>query len=257
MTPLRISARYDASALPPEPTIWDRAAALAEREPDRTTHVFEDERCRADALVAEALRLSAALQAHGYRTGDVLAFQLPNWREALVIDLACARLGLVIVPIVPIYRDAELSFMLSDCGAKGIFVPGEFRGHDFAGMLARLEGDLPTLEHVFTVRADAAPASYEALIATSASVEPAPPVDPDGVKLVLYTSGTTARPKAVLHSHNSRARDIARIYADWQQGESDVMLMASPITHISGFGSGLELPYLTGRSSYPPPDPMV
>lgn len=233
--------------LEPEPTVWQLARSLAKRDPGRKTHAFEGERFPIAEIVEESVLLSSALAARGYRLGDVLAFQLPNWREALVIDLACARLGLAIAPIVPIYRDAELAFMLADCGARGIFVPGELRNHNYTAMLQRLKPGLPALNDIFSVRTQVAGlSSYADLIAEEAPGIHAPNVDPDSIKLVLYTSGTTGKPKAVLHSHNSRARGIRELYAQWGQGEGDCMLMASPVTHITGYGAGLELPFFTG-----------
>jgi acyl-CoA synthetase (AMP-forming)/AMP-acid ligase II len=247
MTVKSIKGPFDARGLPPEKTVWQLAEALAEREPDRVTHIFEDERYHVGQIVGESLRLSTALAARGYKAGDVVAFQLPNWREALIIDLACCRLGLAVAPIVPIYRDAELTFMLGDCEARAIFIPGTFRGYDYAAMMDRLQPELPKLQDVFVVRGQApGRISYADLAAFPVSDAKAPAVDPDAVKLVLYTSGTTGRPKAVLHSHNSRARGVRQVYAQWEQGEGDCMLMASPVTHITGFGSGLELPFLTG-----------
>ncbi len=241
------AAPFSARGLKNEKTIWQLAEALAAQDPDRVTHVFEDERCRVRDIVDESLRLSAALVARGYQSGDVIAFQLPNWREALTINLACARLGLAIAPIVPIYRDAELVFMLGDCRARAIFVPGEYRRCDYAAMLVRLQPQLPELRDIISVRSDAAGCTaYTDLLDRAPATAPAAPVDPDAIKLVLYTSGTTGRPKAVLHSHNSRACSVRFAYAQWEQGEGDCMLMASPVTHITGFGSGLELPFLTG-----------
>jgi acyl-CoA synthetase (AMP-forming)/AMP-acid ligase II len=250
MTIPSIKPRYDVSHLPPESTLWQLAEASAAQNPGLVTHLFEDERCRVGDLVNEARTLSAALQARGYVAGDVVAFQLPNWREALIVDLACVRLGLVVAPIVPIYREAEIGFMLGDCGARGIFVPGVHRGHDYVAMLANLQAKLPGLRDIFPVRAEVeGHASYARLVGSVTAVDAVPCVDPDSIKMVLYTSGTTGRPKGVLHSHNSRARGIRRIYRLWEQREADVMLMTSPVTHITGFGSGLELPFLTGLRS--------
>lgn len=247
MSEIKVQPRFDGRGLPRELTVWQLAETIALRDPGRVTHVFEDERCSLADIIEETLRLCAALSDRGYGAGDVVAFQLPNWREALIIDLACARLGLAIAPIVPIYRDAELAFMLGDCRARAIFVPGTYRGWDYAAMAGRLAGQLPELQDIFTVREEVpGRCSYTALIASSPAAGSAAPVDPDSVKLVLYTSGTTGRPKAVLHSHNSRARGVRLAYRQWEQNEGDCMLMASPVTHITGFGSGLELPFLTG-----------
>lgn len=237
---------FDGSHLPSEPTVWQLAQQLAKQDPTRTTHIFEDERCQIADLVSEATRLAAGLAARGYAAGDVVAFQLPNWREALIIDLACARLGLAIAPIVPIYRDAELAFMLGDCRARAIFVPGNYRGTDYTAMLLRVQSSLPELRDVFPVRSTVPGCtSYADLLEAPDTSAPSPVVNPDSIKLVLYTSGTTGRPKAVLHSHNTRGRGARQPYLVWEQSIGDCMLMASPVTHITGFGAGLELPFTT------------
>ena len=75
------------------------------------------------AMAAEARRLAAAFRASGLKPGEVVSFQLPNWYEAMVVNLAAAMCGLVCNPIVPIYRDAEVRFILRDCKAKMLFVP--------------------------------------------------------------------------------------------------------------------------------------
>lgn len=134
-------------------TIADAARALAAREPQRVTHVFEGRAWTIAELVRDADALAASLRAMGLRPGDVVSFQLPNWVEALVIDLAAAMLGLVVAPIVPIYRDAELAYMLADAGVKAAFVPGEYRGVDYMAMMQRLAPQLPALKHIFPVRA--------------------------------------------------------------------------------------------------------
>ncbi|MHA7833725.1 MAG: AMP-binding protein [Algiphilus sp.] len=232
-------------------TIWEAAVAMAERDPNRVTHHFEDTICKAGEVVDQARRLAAAMQELGLGQGDVVAFQLPNWFETLIIDLACARMGIVVVPIIPIYRDAELRFMLADCGARAIFVPGTpYRGMDYKAMVQGLSDDLPGLEWVIGVRGENGdPYSYEQLVDRAAPDDASlPEVDAEHIKMVLYTSGTTGKPKAVLHSHNTIACVVREAYTRWDQGDGDTMLMASPVTHITGFGA-LELPFLIGMRS--------
>jgi acyl-CoA synthetase (AMP-forming)/AMP-acid ligase II len=233
--------------IPYSDTVAQLARAMAARDPDRVTHVFDTERCRIGALVTEGDRLAAALASRGFKKGDVLAMQLPSWRETVAIDLACATLGLIIAPIIPIYRDAELAFMLTDSRAKGVFVPGVYRGFDYPAMLKRLLHLLPDLELIATVRAvGALPDSYEALVAGSSGAVADIQLPADAIKMMLYTSGTTGRPKAVLHGHGTIAYTMHIAYRHWGQGEGDVMLMASPVTHVTGFASGIELPMLCG-----------
>jgi acyl-CoA synthetase (AMP-forming)/AMP-acid ligase II len=71
-------------------------------------------------------------------------------------------------------------------------------------------------------------------------------VDPDSVKLLLYTSGTTGTPKAVLHSHNTIGRLVENTAQHWNLTAGEALLMPSPITHLTGYGTGLELPFMIG-----------
>jgi acyl-CoA synthetase (AMP-forming)/AMP-acid ligase II len=232
-------------------SIAESAQAIVDREPGRITHVFDGQACRVDELLRDARLLAGALQRRGLQVGDVIAFQLPSWRETLVIDLAASLLGLVIAPIVPIYRDAEVAFMLADCAAKAVFVPGSYRGFDFAAMIQRLAADLPALRLQITLRAeDNSVDAYEAMLGEGQPLTCAPAVDADALKLILYTSGTTGRPKAVLHSHNTGPTRLKRAFEHWSDGSPQVLLMASPVTHVTGL-SALELPfYLEARTVF-------
>lgn len=243
-------ARHRQAGVWLDKTVADFAAEAAEREPGRITHVFEGQSCRIGELLREAQALAAGLQARGLVSGDVVAFQLPNWREALVIDLASALLGLVVAPIVPIYRDAEVAHMLADSGARAMFFPAVYRGFDHAAMLQRLAPSLPALRLCCSVRGALPGAdSYEALVGELGALRRPPRVDPNAVKLLLYTSGTTGRPKAVLHSHNSGPVTLRAAFAHWGQRPGDSVLMASPVTHITGFSYGMELPLVCGTRS--------
>ncbi|MBH0114496.1 AMP-binding protein [Novosphingobium sp. YJ-S2-02] len=227
-------------------TIARQAADLAEADPDFIALVDGETTLTRAQVIADAEALSVALHARGLRPGDVVAFQVPNWGEAMVINLAAAMSGLVVNPIVPIYRDHEVSQMLGDCGARAFFVASSFRKFDYAAMAARIQADLPGLEHVFTVRGEG-DRDYAALVAEGRGKAFAwPEVDPHGVKMVLYTSGTTGRPKGVLHSHVSIARILRESGAYWGLEAGEATLMPSPVTHVSGYANGLEAPFICG-----------
>jgi len=230
-------------------TIADAAFALAEADPGFIAFVEGEAQLSRAELVGDAEALAVALHERGLRPGDVVAFQVPNWREAAVINLAAALSGLIVNPIVPIYRDHEVRLMLADCRARAIFVAASFRNYDFGAMAARIRADLPDLAHVFTVRGSG-PDDYAALLAEGRGKAFArPAVDPMGVKMVLYTSGTTGRPKGVLHSHTTLQHVLRKSHAHWGVAPGEATLMPSPVTHVSGYANGLEAPLLCGIRS--------
>lgn len=239
--------RYTASGDWPGKTLAEFAEDLARRDPDRVTHVFGAQRCTVSELLAEADLLATGLQRRGLVAGDVVSFQLPNWREAVVIDLATTMLGLVVAPIVPIYRDAEVAFMLADAGVKAAFFPTDYRGFDYAAMMQRLAPTLPGLRLLCSVRGEPGGDSYEAMIGEATRLTERPKVDANAVKMILYTSGTTGRPKGVLHTHNTGPLRLQRAFGNWSRGSAvagldNILLMASPVTHVTG-QSGMEIPF--------------
>ena len=227
-------------------TIAELAEQRAEADPDGIALIAGETQMSWAALLADARALAASLRSLGLVPGDVVSFQTPNWAEAAVINLAAALSGLVINPIVPIYRDAEVGMMLADSCAKALFTAGSFRNYDYAAMAERLRPLLPALRHIVTVRSESA-MTLESLIAQGRgrSFE-RPSVDPGSVKMLLFTSGTTGRPKGVLHSHNTLWRVLQQSARHWGISPGDAMLMPSPVTHVSGYGNGLELPFVAG-----------
>jgi acyl-CoA synthetase len=120
-------------------TVAELAFKKASETPDRVAFYFEHEPDVTYAAIAdEAKRLVTGLQSLGLVAGDVISFQFPNWREGAALDVAAAAMGLVVNPIVPIYRDAELRFILKDARTRLIFIPDQYRSIDYASMVIGL-----------------------------------------------------------------------------------------------------------------------
>lgn len=238
-------AENTASGIWRNETLADQLAGVLARNPDKVLIIEGGRTHTAAEMDRQARTLASALQRRGLKAGDVVSFELPNWPETVVIDLACSMLGLVCNPIIPIYRDAEVSYILRDAGTKAIFIPTEFRKFDYAGMIARHRDELPDLEHVITVRgaADGTTGFEDLLAEGDADAFAATEVDPNAVKLIMYTSGTTGRPKGVLHSHNTINTEIQAISGFLDLGADDVILMPSPVTHITGYLYGIQMPF--------------
>jgi acyl-CoA synthetase (AMP-forming)/AMP-acid ligase II len=239
--------RYAAAGVWRGLTIADCARRRAAAQPDAVVFPNDPGLPTYATLLADAEALAISLAELGLRPGEVLSFQIPNWVEAATINLAAAIGGFVINPIVTIYRDAEVRQMLADCGAKVFFYAVSGTGFDYAAMLERIRSDLPDLTHAVPVRGPSSASSFDSLVAAGRGrSQDWPKIDPGAVKLLLYTSGTTGRPKGVLHSHNTLARVADISFTKWGLGEGDAILMPSPVTHISGYSSGLEQPFLAG-----------
>jgi len=229
-------------------TLADCARHQAQRAPERVAVVEGARSGTFGEVLAKAQRLAAAFAALGLRPGDVVSLQLPNWAETMVVNLAACMTGLVVNPIVPIYRESEVGYILKDARARLFLVPQVFRGFDYPAMAQRLRIQLPDLRHVVIVRGQAEGClSYEELLTRGDApglLVPGP--DPNAVKLVLYTSGTTGTPKGVLHSHNTIMSEVDAVIRYWGIHERDVVLMPSPVTHITGYLYALEIAFAAG-----------
>ena len=205
-------------------------------------------------LARMADRIAVGLTRLGVVRGDVVAVQLPNWWQFTLTYLACSRIGAVMNPLMHIFRERELSFMLQHGEARVAIVPQSFRGFDYAQMLEGLRPRLPLLQHVVVVGAeqDGQPAahSFEALLSGPAW-ESAPDAaeilrrarpSADDVTQLIYTSGTTGEPKGVMHTANTVLANIVPYAERLQLGAGDVVLMASPMAHQTGFMYGLIMP---------------
>lgn len=222
----------------------DKLAVVANRSDSgietRLTYRELDER---------STQVARSLRARGVGQGDVVSFQLPNFWEFTVLHLACLKLGAVSNPLMIIFRERELRFMLGLAEAKVLVVPASFRGFDHAGMARDLQAQLPALKQVFVV-GGGGETDFGALLEPSAadSFEPAP-LSPDDVIQLLYTSGTTGEPKGVMHTSNTMLSNLGPFAERLHLGPADVIHMPSPMAHQLGFMYGLVLPVMLGGTA--------
>lgn len=222
----------------------DRIALVA-RSLDRST----ERRFTYRELAALADRVAVGLARLGVERNDIVSCQLPNWWEFTVVYLACSRIGAVINPLMHIFRERELSFMLAHGCSKIAIVPKQFRGFDYEQMLRGLQPALPDLRHVLVVGGEG-PDSFEARLTAPAweRESDAPALlarsrpGPDDVMQLIYTSGTTGEPKGVMHTANTAMSNIVPYAQRMRLSSDDVVLMASPMAHQTGFLYGLMMP---------------
>ncbi len=207
-------------------------------------------------LARMADRIAVGLARLGVGRGDIVACQLPNWWQFTLTYLACSRIGAVMNPLMHIFRERELSFMLQHGEAKVVIAPQRFRGFDFEKMITGLQPSLPHLKHLVIVDGTGAN-SFDALLSGPAwekqpdaqAILTAHRPGPDDVTQLIYTSGTTGEPKGVMHSANTVMANIVPYAERLHLGADDVVLMASPMAHQTGFMYGLIMPIVLQASA--------
>ncbi|MEH6543284.1 MAG: AMP-binding protein [Porticoccaceae bacterium] len=198
-------------------------------------------------LAEKAERIAVALAHYGIEKQDVVSFQLPNWWEFVAIHLACLRIGAVSNPLMPIFRERELSYMVDFAESKILIVPKNFRGFDHEVMIDKMRDKLPHLQHLFVVGSDADNGFEKALVNHSLDTDSAAlfqerQLNPNDVVLLMYTSGTTGMPKGVMHCSNTFLFSVHQMVERCAMSQDDDVFMGSPLAHLTGFMYGMWMP---------------
>ncbi len=212
-------------------------AEITEGAPARLN--WRDVAVRVDAL-------AATLHDAGLRRDDVVCLQLPTTHEHIVAYLASMRLGLIATPVPFQYREHELSHILAHLGVRAFITAGRIGKHDHAAMALRLRESTPSLAHVL-VFGGAPPGAIDLDRAMQAAVDPASipdvAVGGDDVCIVLWTSGTEARPKPVPRTHNNLLM-TRRLMTEAASLAEGCHLLAPRLLNTVGGLTGAILPWL-------------
>lgn len=193
--------------------------------------------------------IARGLAAQGVGKSDVVTFQLPNTWEFIAISLACARIGAAANPVMPIFREHELKFMLNFGESKVLIVPKLFRNHDYERMARAMLPDLPHLRRLVVIGGEGEDGFDQVLQREDTPALAAEGLAPDDVMLLMYTSGTTGEPKAVMHTSNTLFSNLHAYIEVMQLGASDIVLGASPMAHLTGFGYLAMIPLILNSTT--------
>ena len=178
------------------------------------------------ALLHEAEQAAKALLGR-FSPGDRIAVFSPNSPEWVILELATALAGMVLVPTNPAYRQSELADILQDCQATALFHADSWRGSDLGAMASAVRDTvMPDLKLISL-------ADWAGFVATGDSVTTLPEVKPRDPVIIQFTSGTTGRAKGAILHHGliNPPANVARCCGLRQHG---VWLNAMPMYHIGG-----------------------
>jgi len=244
-------------------TFHDLLVRHAEANPDK---VFATDGTRSltfRQLFDGAQRLAVGLHRQGWRAGDTAAVQLPSWVEFVQVLAALSRLGVIAVPIMPIYRKEEVGYVLSNAGIRAVFTPATFKKFNYLDMYLDLRRDRSDLEIVAVrpdgvaeniINADHGVFSLQGLEADtdddSAREELGDPPGPDEPFVIVYTSGTTSRSKGCVHTFNTYCAGARALVAPFGYSAADVQFGPSPVAHTTGLVTSVLVPMLVGASTH-------
>ncbi|MGB1737514.1 MAG: AMP-binding protein [Pseudomonadales bacterium] len=185
----------------------------------------------------ETGRYLDALSTLGIKPGDRVAVQVEKSPQVLFLYFACLRGGIIYLALNTAYQKEEIRYFIEDA-EPALFVADPAKATEAAALGAKL---------VHTMDRDGT-GSLRDLASRSASSDHVEPVSVDDTAVILYTSGTTGRPKGAMITHGNIVSNTRTLCQAWQWSSTDVMLHALPIFHVHGLFVGTHLPVMEGSS---------
>lgn len=209
---------------------------------------------------ARADHLGRALIAHGVAHGDRIAIWAPNSPEWMIAAAAAESIGAIMVPINTRFKGGEALYILGQTRARILFTVTQFLGNDYGAMLRDAGGgsgesgpvrDLPSLTHIVALDGPEFTNFQEMQSDDAALSSRIVGVRPDSIADILFTSGTTGRPKGAMHNHGQ----ALWVPAIWNESNDlragDRMAIVNPFFHSFGYRSGWISALVAGITVYP------
>ncbi|MCF2706864.1 AMP-binding protein [Arcanobacterium haemolyticum] len=198
----------------------------------------------------QASRLGAWMRQQGVRPGDVVGVQLPNWTDFTLVYVACLKVGAVINAIPTNLRLQELRYIVDECQSVMTFHPTKFRNTEYESLAEDLGRECTSVKASVLVDRLGVPSnSLPVLGDIIAATEPLAAHEThrahgNDMAAVLFTSGSEAKPKGVMLSHNNLIASERAFATSLSISWKDVMFMPAPTGHATGFMHGVTMPII-------------
>jgi acyl-CoA synthetase (AMP-forming)/AMP-acid ligase II len=233
-------------------TVGQILERAAEQSPDKIGVVDGDRRKTYKELDTMAKALAASLAEMGFEKGDRVAIYMKNSIEFVAAFYALQKLGIIVVWVNAIYRMHEAKFILRDSEARAAFIFGEWEGYNYLDDILRLKNELPELESIIVAgdeKGDGVYSFHKLIDKGVDKIPPAVPINPQqDLCMLLYTSGTTGKPKGAMIRHYAAVRGAREYSLGVQATANDIFIGFLPMSHSYGCGSILIQPILLQSS---------
>jgi acyl-CoA synthetase (AMP-forming)/AMP-acid ligase II len=207
--------------------------------PDRDCVVFEGKRYTFGQVNERSNRLANSLTKLGIKKGDMVAILQVNCNQFLEAYYAVAKLGAILNPLNFRAKEDELTYMLNNSGAVALFV-----GDRYVNMVNAMRPNLTYVQHYISIDGKQENMHYyENLISSGSPDEVVPDVDDEDTTLLMYTAGTTGRPKGVPMTHNSYGIYVLDNVDPASPDIEEKNLLTVPLYHVAGFQALLAAVY--------------
>ncbi len=243
VTPPDRAAQLRAEGLWTPETLSGRVAEVAASRGDAVAVVDSlGERSRTYAqLAADAAALAARLADQQVGAGDVVSVQLPNWYETVVVAVGVNALGAVVNPLLPNYRGHELAHVFTTARPAAVVTPHVYRGCDHRALVGEVSAATGHAPYHLVVEPggdlDGAGSDPGALRPAATAAE---------VSELIFTSGTEATPKAIMHTEQTANFGARSLFTALGLGADTPVWMPSPVGHSTGFNYGLRIALIHG-----------
>ncbi|MET0453599.1 MAG: AMP-binding protein, partial [Mycobacterium sp.] len=208
----------------------DRPAHWAKTKPDDEAITYLERSWTWGQWNDRVRRLAGALAERGIGRGDVVAFLDKNHPACVELTVAAASLGAANAIINFRLAADELDYVLNDSDAKLLVV-----GKELKPAVEKIRDRLPKVEHLIEVTPEGEDGDeYEAMLAEATPVDRSSDVEPSDVAIIMYSSGTTGRPKGVALTQANMLAHTVNGFEGWEVAEGDKNLVAMPMFHVAG-----------------------
>ena len=214
----------------------------AEHDPDGHCWTFGDRTWTWGQAWEDIRRFAGALRAEGIDRGDRIAFLDKNNPAILIANQAVCLVGASNAIVNWRLAGDELDYVINDSGARVLFV-----GHELVPSIELIRDKLTNVDRIIVVGGEAD--ELGAWMAAGEPIDRQPEVTPEDACLVMYSSGTTGRPKGVVLTQHNMVTHTHNAMGDIEFGDGDMMLIAMPMFHVGGSSYALFGP-ATGTGGY-------